>query len=126
MNFNTSYVTVQRHFCAEIIVHFLISIHPMLRFNLFNFRRRFFICNFNTSYVTVQPKVFFLVRFAHCISIHPMLRFNRNSHFTKVFLISISIHPMLRFNNYLWRILNVLVDFNTSYVTVQQTKTNVN
>ena len=55
------------------------------------------------------------------ISIHPMLRFNCLYNLRRLYGIIISIHPMLRFNEILTKIQLMLpMNFNTSYVTVQQ------
>ena len=76
VNFNTSYVTVQRFLAARTPLGNHISIHPMLRFNMEGFfmfndfnKFQYILCygstlticssiykttNFNTSYVTVQ------------------------------------------------------------------------
>ena len=55
-NFNTSYVTVQHALTIIRTYIFIISIHLMLRFNLFKIVKIYNVrSNFNTSYVTVQP-----------------------------------------------------------------------
>ena len=100
-NFNTSYVTVQQWYQNHDKNHTIISIHLMLRFNLYDLRRLYgiiwfqyilcygstlrrfvmtnFLENFNTSYVTVQLNQKSKILLLSTISIHLMLRFNQDS-----------------------------------------------
>ena len=77
----------------------IISIHPMLRFNI---SRNIWLKDkekhFNTSYVTVQRTLLKTIKIYNIISIHPMLRFNLAILNTIMNNSIISIHPMLRFN----------------------------
>ena len=97
-DFNTSYVTVQLDSANNILCCYQISIHPMLRFN--GHRKK-------------------EIKVSYRISIHPMLRFNIVRVCAYARFSSISIHPMLRFNILRHFVVNMVIYFNTSYVTVQ-------
>ena len=79
---------------------------------------RFFI-NFNTSNVTIQLTYSHLLDCPELISIHLMLLFNVTAPFLIIFFICISIHLMLLFNSILDEVTSLLMDFNTSNVTIQ-------
>ena len=61
-DFNTSYVTVQLKSLLNASTLYIISIHPMLRFNTVRIGYVLSLrSNFNTSYVTVQPCKYILL-----------------------------------------------------------------
>ncbi len=103
-----------------------ISIHRMLLFNFHFGWTLAMLMNFNTSYVTVQLKMQAKDKITRGISIHRMLLFNDFMLLPLLFGCCISIHRMLLFN-----LLNLvlqmvwMLNFNTSYVTVQRHKSNV-
>ena len=100
-DFNTSYVTVQLAHMLPIVLRIIISIHPMLRFNLnlvihtrINVKISIHpMLRFNQGFLVKNSNLF-------SISIHPMLRFNFLNRNSNVCIKKISIHPMLRFNVY--------------------------
>ena len=101
LNFNTSYVTVQLYVPLQKQSFFLrISIHPMLRFNVYfkalnilTLAFQYILCYGSTEIALFTSLI------SSIISIHPMLRFN---------YVSVTNNSFLAPN------------FNTSYVTVQQ------
>ena len=99
----------------------IISIHPMLRFNLYKSitcytlrKFQYILCYGSTRQVFHTFYTFTLfqyilcygstrighsvLRFSKYISIHPMLRFNHEHVNARPHAVQISIHPMLRFN----------------------------
>ena len=97
--FNTSYVTVQHALTIIRTYIFIISIHLMLRFNLFKIVKIYNVrSNFNTSYVTVQHFLFQLLR-------NWIFYFN-TSYVTVQHRFSLLFQVFFK-------------NFNTSYVTVQ-------
>ena len=142
INFNTSYVTVQLPCTNRTKTVFTISIHLMLRFNLYprvSWAKQVDI----SIHLMLRFNKFVFIADSDCssISIHLMLRFNIPFKKMEGFFYGISIHLMLRFNNYKMLVLFgrqrfqyilcygstmegffFMLDenyFNTSYVTVQ-------
>ena len=79
-----------------------------------------FVANFNTSNVTVQHGALYKKRRDEYISIHQMWRFSRENPYCLVQRLVISIHQMWRFSPSISDVWILLLDFNTSNVTVQR------
>ena len=119
MYFNTSYVTVQPSNLLILEGFFYISIHPMLRFNIFSraFKQsltafQYILCYGSTSKSQISPVLLI-------ISIHPMLRFNSTEQSSSGKGIPFQYILCYGSTITLTEIRKFQKDFNTSYVTVQ-------